>query len=55
MTRKEFLIIAITTLITVIAWVGFDIYHKTQDSKIPPNVQQLITPVDPNFDTSSVQ
>ena len=55
MTRKGFLAIAIATLITVIAWVGFDIYFKRQKAEIPKNVQEQIEPITTNFDTSGVE
>lgn len=54
MKRREFLIIAIATLITIIAWVGFDVYFKRQKATIPPNIQELINPVNPKFDTSNI-
>jgi hypothetical protein len=51
MTRKEFLIIAIATLITIIAWVSFDILHARAIVKPTPDVEDAITPIDPNFNT----
>jgi hypothetical protein len=55
MDKKEFLIIAIATLITVIAWVGFDIYHKRETVSPPANIEQLSEPIDPNFDLSALE
>ena len=50
MNRKELLIIAVATFITVVAWVTFDIIHKRAQVEIAPNVQELIKPIDINFD-----
>ena len=54
MTRKEFLIISIATLITVIAWVVFDILHARAQVKIPDNIKEVIEPINPNFDVSGI-
>jgi hypothetical protein len=55
MSRKEFLIIAIATLITIICWVVFDVLHKRSAVTISPEVQTVIEPIDPNFDLEAIQ
>lgn len=55
MTKKEVLIVAIITLITIIAWVIFDILHARAQVQLPPNLEQLSEPLDPNFDITGVQ
>lgn len=55
MTRKEFLLIAIATLITIIAWVVFDIIHKRSAVQLPPDTQKIIEPIDPNFNVSTIK
>ena len=55
MTKKGALIIAIATLITIIAWVGFDIYFKRQRAEIPPDIQELTAPINSSFDLNGVQ
>ncbi len=52
---KSFLIIAIATLITIIAWVGFDVYYKRQKTQISTDVQSLIEPIETGFDLSGVK
>jgi hypothetical protein len=52
---KNFLIIALATLITVIAWVGFDIYDKRQRHQIPANIQELTAPIETTFDLDSIK
>lgn len=55
MTKKEWLIAAILTFITIIAWVVFDIIHSYSEVEIPQKVQEVIEPISPDFDTQSVQ
>lgn len=50
MLSKEFLIIAITTLITIASWVTFDIIHSRTQVKTTSNIEELTRPINPNFD-----
>lgn len=54
MTGKHFLYIVIITLITVLIWFGLDIVHSRSKVQVKPEVQQLMTPVNPNFDTNLI-
>lgn len=54
-TKKEWLIAAILTFITVVAWVVFDILHARTQVEIPPKTQELIEPINPEFDTSVLE
>lgn len=49
MTRKEWLLAAIFTFITIVAWVIFDIIHARSEVQPPEKVQELIEPINPNF------
>lgn len=55
MTRKEFLAVAIATLITIIAWVAFDIIHKRAQVHLPSDIQKIIEPIDPNFNLGNIK
>lgn len=55
MTGKRTLIIVIVTLITVVAWMGSDIYFKRERTQPPENIQELIEPINPDFDLSGVE
>lgn len=55
MTKKEWLIAAILTFITISAWVIFDILHSRAKVDIPPKVQEVIEPISPEFDLSGLQ
>lgn len=52
MHSKDMLIISIFTLITVMAWIAFDVYHAAVTSTITQVQERLITPLDPKLDTS---
>lgn len=54
MTRKEWLFAAILTLITIVSWVIFDIFHTRSKVEIPKEIQQVIEPINPNFNTSGL-
>ncbi len=54
MNKKQGLIIAIATFITVIAWVVFDILHTRTQTEISPELTEVIEPLDPNFDLSAL-
>lgn len=55
MTKKQWLIAAILTFITICAWVVFDILHARSSVEISPKLQEVIEPLDPNFDISGLQ
>lgn len=55
MARKEWLIAVIITFVTICAWVIFDIFHTRSKVEIPQKLQEIIEPINPDFDTSSVQ
>lgn len=55
MTRKEWLIAAIVTFVTIIAWVAFDIIHSYSKVEIPKKVQEVIEPISPEFNIQSLQ
>lgn len=54
MTRKEWLLAAILTFITICAWVIFDILHERAKVEIPPKVQEVIEPISPELNTSGL-
>lgn len=55
MTKKEFLIIAIATFITIISWVAFDILHARSQVEISSKTQEVIEPLNPNFDLEGLK
>ena len=55
MTKKEWGIAAIFTFITVVAWVIFDIIHARSQVEIPQKLQEVIEPINPDFNTRSLE
>lgn len=55
MTRKEWLIAAILTFITILAWVIFDILHARSSVEIPPKLQEVIEPINPELNTKGLE
>lgn len=49
--KKDWLIGAILTLIITIAWVTFDAIHTRSQVEIPTEIQSILEPIDPNFNT----
>lgn len=54
MNKKEWLIAAILTLITISAWVIFDIIHTRSQVSIPTKLQQVIEPISPDFNIKNL-
>ncbi|HWA52236.1 MAG TPA: hypothetical protein VG895_04230 [Patescibacteria group bacterium] len=52
--KPGILITAILTLITVIFWTGFEVYHSLTTKPVPPVPQAIINPLDPTLDTKSL-
>lgn len=52
--RKQLLILAIATLITVLSWVILDTIHKRTAVEVPEKWQQAAEPLDPNFNLEGI-
>ena len=50
--RREFLIIAIATLITILAWAVLDTVHNRTETEVPQKWKDVVEPINPNFDIS---
>ena len=55
MTKKEWLIAATLTFITICAWVVFDILHTRAKVEIPAKLQEIIEPINPKLDTKILE
>ncbi len=54
-TKKEWLIATVLTFLTVCAWVIFDVLHTRSQVEIPQDLQEVIEPINPSFDTQIFQ
>lgn len=53
--HQDILFVLISSLIVVIAWIGFNIYHIYITSTISEEVQAQLTPIDGIFNTNTLQ
>lgn len=54
MSSKYWLTVTILTLLTVVAWVIFDIVHTRAQVEIPPKWQEVTEPISPDFDVGGL-
>lgn len=50
MSGKDFLILSILTLLTVVAWIVSDAYHAAVTSTVTEVEKKLMEPLNPTFD-----
>ncbi len=51
MNRKEFAIIALVLLLTVVAWIIFSVYHTNITPTTSSKDLHQVAPINPKFDT----
>ena len=54
MTQKEWLILAIFTLVIVLVWIVLDVYHAYTTSTVTAVEEQLMQPLETEFDHAVV-
>lgn len=52
---KDALILAIITLITVLTWIGFEVYWAVRRTTIPKVTQEQMRPLDPKIKTETIE
>lgn len=55
MNQKNFFIIAVFTLITVLGWIAFTLYHVRVTSTVSQDLQKQVEPIAPQFNTAVIQ
>lgn len=50
MKKNDFLIILYVSLFVVIIWIAVEFIRSRPQDPLKPNLDQLITPINPNFD-----
>lgn len=55
MKQKDILIIIILLFIVLSAWIGGSIYHSGVNSTISKSANKDIAPIDPVFDTKTIE
>lgn len=54
MKQRDIFLIAVFTFLVVVAWIGFSLYHVQATSTISPTLKERIAPIEPRFDTSTI-
>ena len=54
-TQKDILYLSISMFVIVAAWIGFSLFHTFVTSTISEDLQMKIIPIDPTFDTATIQ
>jgi arsenate reductase-like glutaredoxin family protein len=52
---KDALILSILTLITVLTWIGFELYQALTKTEIPKVLQKQTTPLNPKLDEKVIE
>ncbi len=52
---KDALVLSIITLLTVLCWVGFEVYRAYTQTTIPQVIRELARPLDPNIDIALIE
>lgn len=53
--RLDILFVLISSFIVVVAWVSFNLYHIWVTSTVGEEIQMQLTPIDPQFDPTTIQ
>lgn len=51
---KNLIILGIFTVITVLVWIGLDVYHNGTTSTVSEDTTKTIIPITPTFDQEAV-
>lgn len=54
MKQRDVLFLVISTFVLIVAWIGFSIYHNLAFSTITGAVEEKIVPINPTFDTKTI-
>lgn len=52
---RDALVLSILSLITVLTWIGFDVYRALTKTEIPQILQRQLTPLDPKIPAVTFQ
>lgn len=52
---KDVLVLAIMSLLTVLTWIGFEVYRAATESTIPRVTQEMLAPLKPTLDQETIE
>lgn len=53
--KKDLVTIAVFTLLTVMAWIAFDVYHAAVSSTTTEVEEQLVAPLEPKLNAKTIE
>ncbi|MCL5433166.1 MAG: hypothetical protein M1524_03600 [Patescibacteria group bacterium] len=54
MKRREIIILLVSSVVVVLFWIIFNVYHNAVTSTIPETISVQISTISPNFDTKTI-
>lgn len=54
MTKNQFIFVLLVTFTVIVIWIVADIIHTKPSVPVDPKLQNLLDPVNPNFDNSAL-
>lgn len=55
MKQRDILFLSISVFAVIAFWIGFNIAHNLDESKISAPIQENIIPISPDFDTKTIE
>lgn len=52
---KNLITLGVLTVITIIFWIGFDVYHNSVTSTVTEDTAKTIIPITPTFDSNAIE
>lgn len=49
---RDIVVVLISTLVTVVAWVGFEVYRAYAKVNLPTGIEQYLGELDPKLDVT---
>ena len=55
MKQRDILFLSISVFAVIVFWIGFNIAHNLDKSRISAPIQENIIPISPDFDTKTIE
>lgn len=55
MKQRDILFLSISVFAVIAFWIGFNIAHNLDESKISAPIRENIIPISPDFDTKTIE
>lgn len=51
---RDLVLLLITTTITIIVWIGFEVYRAYTKANVPTGIEEYLSPLNPKLDTEVI-